>query len=613
MDENAKKKDGLIDKLISKSVDFIFSKENKIWKMLLIMLIAGFILRFIAALNLDVLADDMVHASQSAGIISSLALSTHSNPPLFYCLTDLSFLTLGYTTLASRFFPLIFGTLIILLSFLITKELTSNEKVALFAAGFTAFSSFLIRNTFSEASLAIFFFSFLGIYLGLLFLKTEKLLFIMLSGMAFGVGTLAKYNAPFFALAFVCYSAIFFKSKKKPIFSKNNIKAIMLFGIIIILFSVPFLAFNYFLYKEKGITDVYFSRIIKTEKSQQLYAGLAGQENSFFDNLTNPETYGGIILFYRPDAILFLFSIIGFFFFVLNKNKKAIVFSAVFLIIPFILQSAGSTLYKHFLFIPIVLSIPAGYGVYNILKAIKQTRVRQFIICMILIAMLINLGNAFGTPPSFSIKSPTSQLKNYINENINENNLIVFDPRIYTARTFWLATPNQFMDIPDFVGYYNTNINIPAQYKKNTDIYIIECATDDCGWGTIKDQPALNESIEAIIPKITSGKSPEKIIKGTKFESNEFFGKKEEYSAYKVYKITIPFVPNLVKEIDKTNSFYFVPYMYRNMNSYIFNYEVNGNINKFIWGFAYLMIFAAIFAAIVSVFFVIYLAYLETH
>src|SRR3989344_5999067 len=253
MDENAKKKDGLIDKLISKSVDFILSKENKIWKMLLIMLIAGFILRFIAALNLDVLADDLGHASQSAGIISSLALSTHSNPPLFYCLTDLSFLTLGYTTLASRFFPLIFGTLIILLSFLIT-------------------------NTFSEASLAIFFFSFLGIYLGLLFLKTEKLLFIMLSGMAFGVGTLAKYNAPFFALAFVCYSAIFFKSKKKPIFSKNNTKAIMLFGIIIILFSVPFLAFNYFLYKEKGITDVYFSRIIKTEKSQQLYAGLAGQE-----------------------------------------------------------------------------------------------------------------------------------------------------------------------------------------------------------------------------------------------------------------------------------------------------------------------------------------------
>ena len=188
------------------------------------MLIAGFILRFIAALNLDVLADDMVHASQSAGIISSLALSTHSNPPLFYCLTDLSFLTLGYTTLASRFFPLIFGTLIILLSFLITKELTSNEKVALFAAGFTAFSSFLIRNTFSEASLAIFFFSFLGIYLGLLFLKTEKLLFIMLSGMAFGVATLAKYNAPFFALALFVIQRFSLNQKRSRFFQRIILK-----------------------------------------------------------------------------------------------------------------------------------------------------------------------------------------------------------------------------------------------------------------------------------------------------------------------------------------------------------------------------------------------------
>ena len=98
---------------------------------LIILTLIGFLLRLKSALSLDVLADDMLYASQSAGILKAGLLSTHSNPPLLFYLTDLAYFIFGHTTFASRFWPLIAGTLLIPIIFYLTKILTKNEKVAL--------------------------------------------------------------------------------------------------------------------------------------------------------------------------------------------------------------------------------------------------------------------------------------------------------------------------------------------------------------------------------------------------------------------------------------------------------------------------------------------------
>ena len=57
---------------------------NNSKKILFGLILVGFLLRLKAALSLDVLADDMLYASQSAGIINAKVLSTHSNPPVFF-------------------------------------------------------------------------------------------------------------------------------------------------------------------------------------------------------------------------------------------------------------------------------------------------------------------------------------------------------------------------------------------------------------------------------------------------------------------------------------------------------------------------------------------------
>src|SRR3989344_310812 len=157
---------GLADKPVNWLVSFIYSKEKRYHRALAVLLVIGFILRVIAALNLDVFADDMVYAAQSANIWHAKILSTNSHPPLFYYLTDLAFKVFGYTTFASRFFPVISGTLLIVVVFLISRKLF-NEKVAIYSAFFVTFCNFLIRMTIAEQSLPIFFFAFFAVYVGM--------------------------------------------------------------------------------------------------------------------------------------------------------------------------------------------------------------------------------------------------------------------------------------------------------------------------------------------------------------------------------------------------------------------------------------------------------------
>src|SRR3989338_8567403 len=279
-------------------------------KSLIILTVVGFILRLIGALHLDAFADDMVFASQSAGIMDSGIISTNSNPPLFFYLTDFAFKIFGYTTFASRFWPLIAGTLLIPLVFLVTRKFF-NDKVALGASFFVAFSNFLVRMTFSEQSLVIFFFIFFATYFGLNYLESHKTKHLVWCAIGFGLVFITKYNAPFFIIAFLCFAFYHYRSAGQQVFSKPNRNKLILFLLVIFVICLPFLSFNYILYKEKGVVDVYFSRLIHLEKTQELYGGLAGQENSFFDNLLNPSVYNQLQLPFKTDLLMLIFGLFG--------------------------------------------------------------------------------------------------------------------------------------------------------------------------------------------------------------------------------------------------------------------------------------------------------------
>src|SRR3989344_2068508 len=372
MDSSVKSKNS--DILIDKIIDFWYTPKYRTIFLLSFLTLVGFFFRLLAALHLDVLADDMLYASQSTGILSAKILSTHSNPPLFFYLTDVAYSILGYTTLASRFWPLIFGTLLIPLSFILSRKFF-NERTALLISLFVAFSNFLIKMTFTEQTLVVLFFSIFAIFCGLEYWDNQNKIWIMFSGILFGLAFLTKYSAPFFLLSFLIFTPFYAKSKSKKLLTKEAIGAYFLLACIILLFSLPFISFNYFLYKDKQIVDVYFSRVIHVEKAQELYQNLAGQDASFFQNLENPQSYMNFTLPFKTDLVLSLFALLGIFLCIRRKEYLSLKFVIISILTIFIFQSAGSTLQKHFAFMLFFLSMPAGYALDEVLRKAKSKKI----------------------------------------------------------------------------------------------------------------------------------------------------------------------------------------------------------------------------------------------
>ncbi|MEK6908486.1 MAG: glycosyltransferase family 39 protein [Nanoarchaeota archaeon] len=588
--------------LIKEKINYFFhSNESKYARYTLYLTLIGLVLRFIGAIHLDVLADDMVYASQSAGIIGSKIISTHSNPPLFFYLTDLAYNIFGYSTFAARFWPMITGTLLIPLIYLISNHLLKNRKQSFFVALFVTFSSFLIRMTFTEQSLVVFFFIFAGVYFGMLFMEKQSHKFLLLSSVFFGLALLTKYNAPFFIISFGIY-AIYSN------FSKNNkfltLKNTILFIGILVLFALPFLSFNYILYDQKGIVDVYFSRLVHLDSTQELYGGLGGQEKSFLDNLFNPGNYGNYKLPLFTDPLLVLFALYGLFLFYLH-NKKAFYFILIFLLIPFVLQSAGAPLQKHFAFMYILLAIPAGLGFSTAISNLKSRNLKIISLVVFLLIAIYCLGISNGTPSHYFAKGPNAGLKYFINDEVSDSSLIVFDSRIYTARLMWLATDKAYLtfeqSVPILQQVFAQNISSVHPMK----VYFIECVVEDCGWGWVASNQNLNSSSEYFIDSISETADVVSIIESPRFDGNELFNSvPQEY--YKVYSVDLRIPQPALEQIKQSQSFYFVPYLYKNMENYLYNYKTIDPFSDLLDNSSYAIIIASIILAILCLIFVIF-------
>ncbi|MEK6848571.1 MAG: hypothetical protein AABX65_02980, partial [Nanoarchaeota archaeon] len=406
--------------------------------------------------------------------------------------------------------------------------------------------------------------------------------------------------APFFIIAFLVFSFFYLKFKKDSIFKAPHFKSYVLFLAIIFVLSMPFLTFNYLLYKDKGITDVYFSRLLPNEKSQQTYAGLGGQENSFVDNLLNPSSYTQLSLPFSTDYILFIFAILGLVFFYVKKEKLPLVFFAVFFAVPFVLQSAGSTLAKHFVFMPFLASIPAGYFISKVLHKFEKKSYRLAFILLISLLMLLTLGTSHNTPQNLLSKSSVSALKSYINSEVKEGSIIIFDPRFYTAQGYWISTPR---DIGNFLLLAQlSSMDSQTIDKQIHNIYFIECLSDDCGWGTISQQPELNQTAEFLFEQVKNQSKPIKVISSTKYSGNELLSPRKTEDNFAIYKLQLLWSSNLVSTLKRANVFYFAPYLYKDMSAYFYNYEKHSALDRILEKFAKLILYLSIILAILFIF-----------
>jgi hypothetical protein len=596
--------EGLIKNILS----LIYSKEKIYERYLFVLLIVGLVIRMVASNNMGFFADDAIYASQSAGIIDSGIISTHSHPPLFSYLTDLSFKIFGYNVLSSRLFSFIPGALLILVVYLLSLILFNNKKIALFSAFFATFSTFMIRMGFNEHSNLVFFFIFSATIFGLLYLKNRNLRNLFLLSLFFGLGMITKYNTAFFIMGFFIFSLVYLKISGEKIITKLNIKHLIIFSSILLLFCLPFLTFNYILYNENGIADFQFAMIFKPEKAKMLYSGLAGQDISFIERLFNINNYAQLSLIFRTDFILALFGLLGLYFLFRENRKRELYFLVSMFLLPFIVQSISSALTKHFLFILILFCIPAGFFLERTISKFNNKNLKIVFLIFLVIILFIHLGSNYGTPKSFLHKSGTSQLKDFISGEVKNGDLLVFDNRIYTALSFFLASPNNVLISSQVNDFMNFNSNLTN--KKQTKVYFVECAKDDCGWGWVHTNPQLNSSSESFFDSIRNFSKKSTDIYFYNFEGNEFFQKKDKIIEYRVYTLYLDINPELLEQIKYIQNFYYVPYLYKDMNNYVFNYDYGGkyrNLHKL----SRFIIFLSIILAFISFLYILWISLFE--
>ncbi len=550
---------------------------------LFIIFFIGFVLRVIGALNLGVSADDMHFAPHAINFLGSGKLQTWDQAPLWFMFTDISYRIFGTTQFGSRFAAVLFGSLSILVVFLLSKEMFKSERAALISSSFAAFSPFLIKNTTAEMDVMLMFFVLLFMLLFLIGLRKKKDPLIVLAMICLGLGALTKHYALLFLPPMWVY---YYFRRKKEISQIKILKNIFLFGVIFTITLSPMLISNYLTYSSKGILDFQFTRLlhIGADKSSQYYGWAAGFEGGidlkgfFFGNSVNwstpePTAIIPIMSFFTADPLTFIFGLLGLIYlFKINKEKLFLI-SSIF-IVPWVILGSVNLLDKHFIFEQLLFSIPAGVFLE---KLGTKTKLKiSYLILIILLLNLVVLGHPHSTSNNFYNPSSENQLIKFKNEKIDKNSLVIVDTRIYRGRMAYTFNDRHYIETSQFLEILSGSKNLPGE-PVLIKTYLVECVVDDCGWGTIKNQPELNQSIENFIKAYSEGIS----YKGEILVSPNTFnilgiGRSNPEPYYRIYERNLQISPSIINYADSTHNIFLYPIGYDRRFGEIFDdYDLN--------------------------------------
>jgi len=124
-------------------------------------------------------------------------------------------------------------------------------------------------------------------------------------------------------------------------------------------------------------------------------------------------------------------------------------------------------------------------------------------------------------------------------EKIPEGSLIIGDSRIYRGEINWAFHGRPYLEGSEFMqilGQQDQALGEPRQIN----VYYFECVIDDCGWGTVKDQPEFNASMEALTDLFKQNEQLIKQIKEPdKSQNYQIFSSAKKVNTINIYQMTI--------------------------------------------------------------------------
>jgi len=608
------------DIVLNRILDIFFNKTKFT---IFLLFIFGFILRIIAAINLGVSADDVSHSLWPINIFNSLKLVNWGQSTiLWYYIQGVFYKIFGISMLSSRFAAVLFGSLTIILMYLLVKKIFKSEKAAVISSLFIAISPILIKNSLPEMDIALSFFALLSAYFLIEYFESKKKLDLILSSIFIGIGTMIKLYGLFFAFSFIIF--LIYKEVKNKTNKKKIVRTVILFGLIVFILATPTIAHNYLLYKDKGFMDLIFTNTFKlgAEKAKEYYSWGAGwmsysdYKGFFLGNQKNfsPTPIPGAILVlneqFMGDPLLSIFGFLGLIL-SFKKNRNYFWFFIITFLPAFIYLGAQIPMSKHFLWILVFIAPCAGNFVKEILEKLPKMKLKH-IFTLFIIFNLFYLSmpeNLVGNGP-FYAQSSFGQLVTY-KEKIPLNALVIADSRIYRGNIHWGLAGTNYIEASQFVDLAN-QLNSQQSGVIPIDTYYVECAIDDCGWGTIKNQPEFNQSME----EITS------FFKNISTYQEDFLEPYEtkiylpiigeKRVVYRVYKTQLSINPMILSSVKQTHVWFFYPIGYNRVISPIFDdYTVRNFPDRLLNSLAFKILYFEIFISFLVMVYLIYLFIIE--
>ena len=350
----------------------------------------------------------------------------------------------------------------------------------------------------------------------------------------------------------------------------------------------PVLVYNYLLYKEKGITDYYFS-VLGGVGNENLYAGQEGNSWSLGGVISFVQSWFPVLL--RTDTIIFLFGLGGI---VLSfKRHKYLTWLLVLTIVFLVLYLAGKTgSSTHYVWIPIILSIFAGYAVVTLNEYISEHFHFKQVLLIVIIVSIITLSimlHKTVTPEETSI---AKALHDYTDQNIPKNAIVVFDPRIYRGIFAWSLYDWHYLEGTQFPELLKLSQQSP-QAKQNMPFYYIECgAGTNCGWKPEDFQRIYNYSEQL------SSVMHSQLQKVDQFKAVDTFI---------IYRGEFSAPLSVYEAIDRTHSFWYTPVGWKYTENAVDNYTPKTILDKLLNGFAFFILYADVLLALLSPLVVLYL------
>lgn len=550
-------------------------KITKIQLILIGILLLGFVLRLIAVYHIDIEADELVISTRAINFISAGRLSTPDQEPLYHYLTDLAYRFLGVNPLSTRLMPLISSLLSIILVYYIAREFF-NQKIACISAFFLSINHFFIRFML-EPDLVAGFFALLSTLLFIRWIKNRKSLMLYSSALALGLGLMNKPTIIMILPAFVLLLGVSLV-KKRVRFDQQLISKLLICLLIVLICLTPIFAYNYLLYKEKGITDILFARFLDVNKEP--YKGLSGIEDKFVLSSIPKGMYNHLTSFWQYDPIIFSLALIGVLIFLFRiKQDSKYGFILAWLFFPFAFIAGSTSVPVHYTILFPFFCILGADAFFFITKLFKtQTRINLIYPFL----GVVFLGTMLMLIPTLTEKSSTIMLREFA-ETIPKDSFVLVDSRAYRGIIAYAFNDKHYLETNNWI-MLQSEIEKLKQNAQPIDTYIIECESDKCGWSDVE---GINATNEGLFDRLKDNMIRIKTIKGAKY-------------TYNLYHTVFNINPAILQIADSTHGFYYFPVGYKNKEQLFDYYEPKTNFDSILNWTAYLVIYIETLLAIIG-------------